>query len=415
VFAEVRSAVATLESVARELDPLHFDGPGAASLLADVARGERVCAAIKALLARRVDETGAWKKSGHSSAVHWLADTTGVSQPTARRVLETAHDLDALPSTSAAFRSGEISEAQAHLITGAARMDPSAESSLIATAAQQSTVKGLGDACAQVRATAQADDLQWARDQYLARSHRRWKDRDGMGCGQYRLPPDDAARLWRALDDHEAQIFKEARKGGRREPHEAYAADALVALAEQGPCKPVELKVSADGSGLARGYVVPGERCEIDGFGPIPVTIARSMLNDARITVIGKDGTDVRTITSPTRNVPAKLRRMLEDAFPTCGNQRCASSFTLEMDHIIPVADGGCTTFENMWRLCKACHKLKHLFGWKVVGPPGNRDLVPPDDPEPAWVPAPPAESERRWESSESDRALELVASGPSP
>jgi 5-methylcytosine-specific restriction endonuclease McrA len=221
--------------------------------------------------------------------------------------------------------------------------------------------------------------------------------------------------LWRALDDHEDHIFKEARTAGRREPHEAYAADALVALAEQSPRRPVELKVSADRSGLARGDVVPGERCEIDGFGPIPVTIARSLLNDARITVIGTDGTDVRTITSPTRNVPAKLRRMLEDAYPTCGNSRCASSFGLEIDHIIPVADGGPTTFENTWRLCKACHKLKHLFGWKVVGPPGHRDLVPPDHPEPAWVPDPPPGPGRLWESDDSDGALELVAPGPPP
>jgi hypothetical protein len=40
----------------------------------DAARAERLCAAIKSRLARRVEETKVWRESGHRSAAHWVAE-----------------------------------------------------------------------------------------------------------------------------------------------------------------------------------------------------------------------------------------------------------------------------------------------------------------------------------------------------
>lgn len=398
MFAEARTAVATLEGLARELDPLTFDGPSAASLLDEVARGERVCAAMKALLARRVEECGVWRDGGHRSAAHWLADRTGVPVNAAIRALDTVRDLEALPATSSAFRAGDLSEVQAHEITEAARMDPSSEDALIATAAEQSSVRGLQNACRQVRATAVVDDAAHARELHLRRSHTSWTDRDGTLHGRYRLAPDAGARLRLALRGHEDRILQAAHKAGRRERREAYSADALLALAEQGPCKPVQLKVTADHAALARGYVEPGERCEIDGFGPIPVTVARAMLDDAVVTVFGRDGDRLTTYTSPKRTIPAHLTRALEAAYPECGRNSCSNDQYLQRDHIVPVEEGGPTTLENLWRLCPNCHNLKTYMGWKVVGAPARRDLVPPDHP---GGPEP------------EERVLELVAPGP--
>ena len=50
----------------------------------------------------------------------------------------------------------------------------------------------------------------------------------------------------------------------------------------------------------------------------------------------------------------------------------------LEIDHVVPVADGGLTELANAWRICPHHHALKTYFGWKVVGEAGNWDLVPP-------------------------------------
>lgn len=146
MFEEVRSAVDALKSVARDLDPNCVDGRCAAELFAVVAEGERTCAAMKALLARRIDETKVWRAGGHRSAAHWVAETTGETVGAAARALATARAIDDLPETDAAFRAGEISATQAAEIASAAGADPSAETALLETA-NATSVKGLKDHC----------------------------------------------------------------------------------------------------------------------------------------------------------------------------------------------------------------------------------------------------------------------------
>src|SRR6266498_2501504 len=103
------------------------------------------------------------------------------------------------------------------------------------------------------------------------------------------MAADAGARFSAAWKAHTDRIFQDARRAGRHEPRAAYAADALVALATQGPCKPVEVRVTVDSSALARGHTEPGERCEIAGVGPVPVTAARAMLDDASVAVLVRD------------------------------------------------------------------------------------------------------------------------------
>jgi hypothetical protein len=106
VFAEVRSAVCAIEGLVRDLDPARVDGRDAAALLEVFGQGERVCAAAKAVLARRVEETNVWRDGGHRSAAHWVAAATGDTVGAATRTLETARALEQLPETDAAFRAG---------------------------------------------------------------------------------------------------------------------------------------------------------------------------------------------------------------------------------------------------------------------------------------------------------------------
>src|SRR5438309_95471 len=60
------------------------------------------------------------------------------------------------------------------------------------------------------------------------RSLRHWTDPDGVFRLNGRLLPEDGAELLAALEPLRARIFVEARAAGRREPYEAYLADALV-------------------------------------------------------------------------------------------------------------------------------------------------------------------------------------------
>jgi len=377
VFERVRDAVDALKATARDLDPICVDGGDAAALFELVSEGERVCAAMKALMARRVDETGAWRKGGHRSAAHWVAEATGTTVGAAARTLETARALDALPGTDAAFRAGRLSEQQAAEITSTASVDPGAEAALLATAGSTS-VKGLRDCCREVRAGAEADDRAWARRLHEMRRAHDWTDPDGSYRLEARLTPDAGARFKSAWKAHIDRIFCDARRAGRREPRAAYAADALVALAAEGPCKPVEVHLVTDSAPVVRGHTEPGERCEIVGIGPVPVTTARGLLDDARVTIMVRDGDDITTVSSPKRTIPAKLRRALEARYPTCGVKGCANDQFLQIDHVIPVEDHGPTELANLWRICSHHHALKTYTGWKVVDETGGRDLVPP-------------------------------------
>ena len=96
-----------------------------------------------------------------------------------------------------------------------------------------------------------------------------------------------------------------------------------------------------------------------------------------------RDGDDVTAVSSPRRTIPIKLRRALEASYLTCGVKSCANDEFLEIDHVVPIGDGGRTELENTWRICPHHHRLKTYLGWTVIGEPGNRDLVPPDDPDP--------------------------------
>jgi Domain of unknown function (DUF222)/HNH endonuclease len=282
-----------------------------------------------------------------------------------------------LPDIDAAFRAGELSEVQAAEITSTAIADPSAESDLL-EAAGSTSVKGLRDRCREVRAGAEADDLAWARRLHETRRAHKWSDPDGAYRFEGRMAPDAGARFDAAWEAHIDRIFREARRAGRHEPRAAYAADALVALASQGPCKPVEVRVTVDSAALARGHTSAGECCDITGIGPVPVTTARSLLDDASVSVLTRNDDDITAVSRPTRTIPVKLRRALETRYPKCAVNGCANDQFLEIDHIVPLEDHGRTEIDNLWRLCSHHHRLKTYAGWTVVGQNGSRDLVPP-------------------------------------
>jgi len=383
VFEQVRSAVALLEHVVADLEPGTLDASGAKKLVDLFTRCERLSVAGRGLAARRVEAALSWKREGHRSAAHWLASTTGVSVGSATRSLQAARELEALPATAAAFRAGELSEAQAGEIAATATLDPGVEGRLLESARASVSFKGLRDQCREASVRA-ADDQAAARRLHETRAVHTWTDRDGAYRMDVRLAPDDGARVASALSIKTDEMFRTARSAGRLEARPAYVADALVALCTgAGLSKPIEVRLDADHEALVRGYVEPGERCELAGIGPIPVTMARGLLDDARITVLARDGTDITRVSSPKRTIPAKLRRWLERTYVVCGVDGCANDQRLEIDHIVPVEEHGPTCQENTWRICAHHHKLKTYYGWRVAGEPGSRRLVPPDDPDP--------------------------------
>jgi len=244
-------------------------------------------------------------------------------------------------------------------------------------------VKGLRDRCRQVRAGAQENDAAWARHLHVTRRAHEWTAPDGAYCLSAQMAPDNGARFSSAWNAHIDRIFTDARKAGRREPRATYAADALVALATEGPCKPVEVRLNVDAPVIVNGHTKPGERCDITGIGPVPATTARALLDDALVSAVVRDADDIKTISRAKRTIPAQLRRAAEARYPTCGVKGCANDRFLQIDHVTPVEEKGLTEDDNLWRLCTFHHDKKTYAGWHVVGTTHQWDLVPPENPVP--------------------------------
>ncbi|MFE5009756.1 HNH endonuclease [Streptomyces sp. NPDC056696] len=66
--------------------------------------------------------------------------------------------------------------------------------------------------------------------------------------------------------------------------------------------------------------------------------------------------TSARNASRPRDWSKRRSRILVRDRF-TC--QQCGSHKELEVDHIVPVARGGSWEPDNLWALCKTCHKRK--------------------------------------------------------
>jgi hypothetical protein len=193
-----------------------------------------------------------------------------------------------------------------------------------------------------------------------------------------------------ALEPYERALFKEARKAGRREPSDALAFDALVALVsaarstdDDTGAPPVTTVVRVDHTALLRGHTLSGEVCEIVGGGPIPVSVAQRMLEDSFLKILLVDGTDVRLISHPGRTIPTRLRTAIEELHTECDLEGCNTTRHLEIDHNLPVEEHGPTALWNLGRLCTHHHDHKHRHRLRLVGEPGNMHFVPANE----WVP----------------------------
>jgi hypothetical protein len=399
VLEQLRKAIDEVGEIVATLDPACIDGHLARALLDEFARGQRITAAGTALVARRVDETGTFDRSRHRSAAHYLAKITGTSVGVATATVKASHLLEELPATDGALRAGRLSTTQVTLVAEAAAADPSAEPRLLDSAAHDG-IRGLRATSARVLAAA-ADDAD-ARYERIrkARSFRHWADLDGTGRIDVRGPLDLTTRVAKALDVYEKEIFEAARGAETREPAEAMKFDALVAMADAsvGPTTArstgsgTTVTVRVDHRAFATGTLERGEVCEIVGVGPIPVSVAQRLADDAFLKALITDGADVLSVAHLGRTIPAHLRTALDELFPECTLEGCHVNSHLEIDHNEPIEAGGLTELANLNKLCPYHHDEKHRRKLRLVGDGLNKRFVPAAE----WLPpdrSPPARS----------------------
>ncbi len=372
------------------LDPEELTGPDARVAVERFVALEKCAAAGKLLALGRLDRTGAWVGDGSFRDLpSWLASVGGSTVGAARATSETARRLRELPATTETLRSGALSPAQADAVSGAAQADPSAELELL-DQARTSGVKGLRIECDRVIAAATAHEEEIERYERIRadRTLRHRKLADGSGCIDIRGPLDRTALVMAALEPFERTLFEEHRASGRPEHPDATAFDALGRLcassssaADAGvptsgsrPLAMVVVHVSK--AAYERGWTGSGERCEIQGAGPVPVAVARRLASDSILRSLVVDGTDVTRVSHLGRTIPARLRTAVEVRDRVCVVGGCEVERHLEIDHNIPVAAGGRTELGNLGRVCHHHHDLKTRGDLRRIGPLGRQRLV---------------------------------------
>ncbi len=373
--------VGQLRSMLRRLDAAVLTGPQAVVLLGWFAEVERLAAAGKALVAVRAAETNQWRRDGDRSPEHWLARETGTTVGAAREALDTARRLCDLPATDAAVRDGKLSAQQAAAVADAATADPDAEQSLLDAAPEESLAE-LRTRAERVKAAARSVEDEAAREERIRRSRslRRSVASDGAHELHARGTAADVAAFWARLQPFIDEQFRAARDEGRRESVDAYAFDALVALSESGGSAkpPAKVIVRVDLSAVRRGTTVPGETCEIAGFGPIPVSEALKLMNEAFLALVLTKGRDVHTVVHLGRQFTEHQKTALEWRDPECVALGCHNAVRLERDHRDDWADTHVTRVPAADRLCHHHHALK-TAGWRLEAGDGKRRLIPPE------------------------------------
>lgn len=395
---------------------------------------ERLGAAGKVLVARRVGEGEAWRRAGAVSPAHHLARLGGTSLGAARAELETSQRLVGLAATAAAVRSGVLSRAQAEAVADGAAADPAKEAALLEVAAGGS-LRELRETAAGVKAAADPDPAATRRRQHAGRELRFGSAADGSWAVHGRATPEDGSRIESLLGPFIDEAFRAARADGRREPFGAYRLDALLAAllaaatpatgatgttatnatgaddtgagvtgvgdpaddtdaatgasgettatagAPAGRRQPTHLALlRVDLEALVRGWVDGDEICDLPGVGPVSVPAARDLLGDSIIKLVITRGVDVVNVCHLGRGPTMAQRIALLWAQPDCTVEGCDHRI-VQIDHRQPWAEVLETRLGNLDPLCHPHHDLKTTQGWELVDGTGKRAFVPPDDP----------------------------------
>ena len=350
---EIERAITELSVANSVLDADVTSSGDARRLMALYAKAERLASYGRAALARKIDD------------VKEISLVTGTSVGRAKDTLRTANVLAECDVLDGALACGEISLDQAAEIATAEVVVPGAAKELIEVAKKE-TFTALRDKAIKTKLEAQQhQDLFEA--QRKARSARSYCDELGMMHLHLRMQPHLGAPLVARAQTQAKRLYRSAKKTPEGpEPFERYLCDAVIEMMSsqsvKGNAKRAELVVLVSHEVAARGWteVREGEMCKIPGLGPVSPQVARGISQDAFLSGVFFDGTDLRHFKRWSRDIPVAVRTALTlgppPEFDGIKCSVCGDRLYTEIDHIEPVAANGPTSVGNNEHKCWPCH-----------------------------------------------------------
>ena len=173
------------------------DAAGARELVGLADEVRRSGDSLRTLAVGQVERTNGWKGEGAKSISEWLANETDCPQYEAQSVVMLAGQLQHLPVTQAALRSGTLSSAQAVEVARGAIVAPNTETQLL-NLSKHVTVRDLRDATNRVVAGA-TDEAERHRQAHKSRYLKWWVGADGACNLKGRMTVANGALVMAAL------------------------------------------------------------------------------------------------------------------------------------------------------------------------------------------------------------------------
>ena len=336
--------------------------------------------------AARFDRLGAYQAYGASSTVAWLKQNAGLFGGAAHERVQVGRNLSKLKATAAALKQGEISFANAGVITRAALdVRPEAAAELekrTLPEARRLDPRSLSNLTDKVKCELNRRD-------FLAELNRA-HERRRMDVSQY---VDGMFHIDGALDHEGGSILNRAlelavgprTKDDYRTPSQRRA-DGLIDLARNfldgtGEHQPSPMTVVVPLATLSdEKAAAPGL---LDGLTPVPRETVERCLCDSAITVVvvGEAG-QVMAASRTRRTVTPKERKVITSKHPTCAVPACdRPAHACDIHHLVAWADGGETSIGNSVPICRYHHRLLHEGGWRLEARADRSvELVPPTE-----------------------------------
>jgi hypothetical protein len=394
VVAEALVVLAqALRAALVSFQPELHSGKDCAAVVEELALVEKLSAVTRVDAALRVKECGVHEERGFADVSDWMARVTGSTAGSAKAALQTVEALESQPEVKAALDAGELSFAQARELIRTEAAVPGSTAGLLEVAKTES-LRALRDRARDRRVRA-IDPGELHARQHAAMSHRHWINALGNVAYAGELPPEIGIPFTTILDAETDRLWRKAHQDAKQhgeavdqEPahdgaagvagssgtkvelrRSALAAQAFVRMLEKGSGKGkanrADLVIVCDLQAWRRGHAHEGEPCHIMGGGPIPVSLAKELGQDAFLKAVLHTGTELHTIAHFGRRYPAVLRTALDLGAPpefngnVCAAPGCDRRYHLQDDHIDPVANGGLTSYANRQPLCPHDHRIK--------------------------------------------------------
>jgi hypothetical protein len=300
-------------------------------------------------IVREADDEGDWKAAGCASSAAWLAQVSRSDYRTAARIARTSEALRELPALDRALGEGLLNLDQVAAAAEFATPSTDAELARVAVDKAPSEVGLIARSAAPPKV---ADD----RALYARRSLRmRWtRGRRELEING-RLPLELGAVVEQTICDVAKALRAADKQDGAVLEWPQYAADALVALAQQ--------HGGSRGQGRTRTTLIVhvGDDAPpaIEGAGPVSAETAERLACDARRLTIKRTACDL-VHSRVGRCASYAQQRALQRRSPQCQYPGCTVTRDLEAHHLIAAGRGGKTELANLILLCGRHHKHLH-------------------------------------------------------